>query len=70
MRVFFSPPRLIEEFHQLSPFFTFFHLFSPFFGPSEDFSQRDGRGDQEKVKKGEHLKKLQKKLHKSSVIDF
>ena len=49
----FCHPRLIFEFYQLSPFFTFFHLFSPFFGPSEDFSKRDGRGGQKKVKKGE-----------------
>ena len=49
----FCHSRLILEFYQLSPFFTFFHHFSSFSGPSEDFSKRDGRWGPKKVKKGE-----------------
>ena len=53
MRGFFSPPRLIEEFYQLSHFFTFFHLFSPFLGPRDRLSGRSLHYDKKKVKKGE-----------------
>ena len=34
-----------------------FHLLSPFFGPSEDFSLRDGRGDQKKVNSSKNFGK-------------
>ena len=41
------------RFSWFSPFFTFFHLFSPFLDPSEHFSRIGPRGGQKKVKKGE-----------------